>query len=857
MPLSPMMQQYTLTKEQYPGCILMYRLGDFYEMFFDDAKIASKELELVLTGKDCGLDERAPMCGVPFHAVDSYIAKLVAKGYRVAVCEQMEDPATAKGIVKRDVIRVISAGTVTESECLKDGENNYIASVYSEPSGYGIAFADISTGEVHATELLGDGADDRLRSEFQAFRPRETVCSEIDVKALQALMPDLQMLYTSLDDGVFDGAVAETEMNRQFGDDWETRLTADKGSIAVKALGALLVSLRQTQKTDLSYIQTVSFYDSEAFMRVDGFSRRSLELTETMRGGDKKGSLLWVLDKTVTASGKRLLRGRLEKPLLSTRAIKDRLDAVEELFNDTISREEIRDTLRSTVDMERLATRIYYGSANARDLKALQETLSKLPAVIDSLSHLKAPALQRLYNGIDCLEDVEKSIFNTICDEPPLTVREGGMIKPGSNSAVDELREMMTDGKSWISRIEATERERTGIRTLKVGYNKVFGYYIEVSNSFLEMVPETYIRRQTLVGGERFVTEELKDMESRVIGAKERDAALEYEIFSKLREFVLDAIQRIRSTAEAIAELDVYCSLAAVARDNGYVRPEVDESDVILLKDSRHPVVEKMAQGDYFVPNDVTLDCKSSRLMLITGPNMAGKSTYMRQVALCCIMAQIGSFVPAAKARIGLVDRVFTRVGASDDLASGNSTFMLEMNEVAEILQKATKRSLIIYDEIGRGTSTYDGMSIARAVVEYTAKKIEARTLFATHYHELTVLDGEIEGVINYNIAAKKRGDEIIFLRKIIKGAADDSYGIEVAQLAGVPQAVVTRAKQILSSLSADAPIVTGKKKQESDNVSFMDIASDEIRDKLASLDLNTLTPYEALTMLYELKKMI
>lgn len=859
MALSPMMRQYLQTKQQYPDCILMYRLGDFYEMFFDDAKIASKELELVLTGKDCGLDERAPMCGVPYHAIDGYLAKLVKKGYRVAICEQLEDPATAKGIVKRDVVRVVSAGTVTESECLDDGKNNYIASYYSEPSGYGIAFADISTGEIHATELLGDGADDRLISEFQTFSPGETVCSRSDGEALAGTGKTKDMLYTYLDDGAYAHQNIIAEMQRQFGDNWQQGFGVDDSSLAVIAVGALLISLRDSQKTDLTYIQSVSFYDSSAYMRVDGFSRRSLEITETMRGGEKKGSLLWVLDKTVTAAGKRLLRTRLEKPLLSARAINERLDAVQELYDDTITREEIRDALRSTVDIERLATRIYYGSANARDLKALQQTLERLPAVISALEPLKASLLGRIYANIDRLEDIEESIDNTICDDPPLTVREGGMIKKGCSRAVDELRDMMTDGKSWISRIEATERDRTGIKSLKVGYNRVFGYYIEVTNSFVPMVPDTYIRRQTLVGAERFVTEELKDMESRVIGAKERDAALEYEIFCKLREHVLESIQRIRTTAAAIAELDVYCSLAAVAREYGYTRPEVDESDVITLKDSRHPVVERMSGDGYFVPNDVSLGCSSCRLMLITGPNMAGKSTYMRQVALCCIMAQTGSFVPAASARIGLVDSVFTRVGASDDLASGSSTFMLEMNEVAEILQKATPRSLIIYDEIGRGTSTYDGMSIARAVVEYTAKKICARTLFATHYHELTVLENEIEGVVNYNIAAKKRGDDIVFLRKIIKGAADDSYGIEVAKLAGVPQSVVTRAKQILSSLDdgKQIPAQSRRRSDDDDNISFADIAADEIRQRLSQVDLNTLTPYEALTLLYQLKKML
>ncbi len=858
MPLSPMMQQYMQTKSEYPDCILMYRLGDFYEMFFEDAKIASDVLELVLTGKDCGLEERAPMCGVPYHAVDMYISKLVAAGYRVAICEQMENPATAKGIVKREVVRVVSAGTVTESDCLSEDKNNYIASVYVDRNGFGVAFADISTGQIHAVEILGENADVRMRNEFDSFSPREALTH--DPKRLsEALGSRSGMLYTSADADLFSADNAYAALKTQFGDDWGTRFADMNGSLAVFAVGALLQWLVTTQKTDMSYIQSLSFYDADAFMRIEGFSKRSLELTETMRG-QKKGSLLGVLDKTVTAAGKRLMRSRLEKPLVSCREIQNRLDAVQQLFDDSITRDEIRDELRGTVDLERLCTRIVYGSANARDLKALEKTISRIPHIIDAASHLGMGVIGRIVERIDRLQDIEESIFGTVDEDPPATLREGGIIKKGSNAAVDELRTMMTDGKSWISRIEAMEKERTGIRTLKVGYNKVFGYYIEVSNSFLDQVPENYIRRQTLVGGERFVTEELKDMESRVIGAKERDAALEYELFCALRDFILKSIQRIRSTAFALAELDVYCALAQVARDNNYCRPEVDMSDVICLKDSRHPVVESLSNDTYFVPNDCMLDSGANRLMLITGPNMAGKSTYMRQVALCCVMAQIGSFVPASSARIGIVDRIYTRVGASDDLASGNSTFMLEMSEVAEILKNATKRSLIIYDEIGRGTSTYDGMSIARAVVEYTASKIGARTLFATHYHELTVLEGEAEGVVNFSIAAKKRGDDIIFLRKIIKGAADDSYGIEVAVLAGVPQKIVTRAKQILAQLNEGGDSKSRRNEptpETNDNITFADIAGDQIKEKLRGIDLNTLTPYEALTMLYELKKLL
>lgn len=858
MPLSPMMQQYMQTKAEYPDCILLYRLGDFYEMFFEDAQTASPVLELVLTGRDCGMEERAPMCGVPYHAVDMYISKLVAAGYRVAVCEQVEDPSKAKGIVKREVVRVISAGTVTESDCLTEDKNNYIASVYVDPNGYGIAFADISTGEIHATEILGENAGLRLKNEFDSFYPREVLTH--DAEALGGILGvRAGMLYTAADADLFSAENAFAALSAQFGGDYAERFGNMNGSLAVFAVGALLQWLTATQKTDMSYIQNISFYDTDAYMHIEGFSKRSLELTETMRG-QKKGSLLGVLDKTVTASGKRLLRSRIERPLVSCREIQNRLDAVQQLYDDSITRDEIRDELRGMIDIERLCTRIVYGTANARDLKALERSISRIPHIINSLSNLGTGVISRIAARIDRLQDIEESIFGTIDEDPPATVREGGMIKKGSNAAVDELRTMMTDGKSWISRIEAIEKERTGIRTLKVGYNKVFGYYIEVSNSFLDQVPENYIRRQTLVGGERFVTEELKDMESRVIGAKERDAALEYELFCALRDFILKSIQRIRGTALALAELDVYCALAQAARDNNYCRPEVDMSDVICLKDSRHPVVESISSDTYFVPNDCNLDCGANRLMLITGPNMAGKSTYMRQVALCCVMAQIGSFVPASSARIGIVDRIYTRVGASDDLASGNSTFMLEMNEVAEILKNATRRSLIIYDEIGRGTSTYDGMSIARATVEYTASKIGARTLFATHYHELTVLEAESDGIINCNIAAKKRGDDIIFLRKIIRGAADDSYGIEVAMLAGVPQKVVSRAKQILASLDGGAAPGKGLRRREEpadDNVTFADIAGDEIKEKLRGIDLNTLTPYEALTMLYELKKLL
>lgn len=861
MALSPLMQQYFKIKEEYPDCILMFRVGDFYEMFFEDAKTVSRELEIVLTGKDCGEDERAPMCGVPFHAIDGYLTKLVSKGYRVAIGEQVEDPALAKGLVKRDVIRVITPGTVTEGTYLKENENNYICSVYAENSGFGIAFADISTGEISATEILGEDSLEKLFSEAAAFNPSEViVTNDFPEKIKKRFTEKFNSLITFVAKESFLLQNAEAQILAQYGNDWQEKYDASSSSFSVFAVGALLSYIKNTQKTDISYLRNLSFYSADAFLSIDSFSRRSLELTESIRNGDKKGTLLWVLDKTKTSLGARLLRKWIDKPLLNCNAIKLRQNAVQELFDDSITREEITRLLREVVDIERLCTRLVYGSANARDLKAMESTIKLLPGIKEKLSVFGNTTLRDLYDRLDTLDDIGDSIGNSITEEPPFSLREGGIIKNGCNATVDELRSMMTDGKTWIGKIESTEKEKTGIRTLKIGYNKVFGYYIEISKSFIGQVPPEYIRRQTLSNCERYVTEELKDIENRVIGAKDRVCALEYELFTALRDYILKSTVRIQKTAAALAELDVLASLATVAREYNYTCPEVDYSDKILLKESRHPVVEKFLQGSYFVPNDCLLDCGTNRLMLITGPNMAGKSTFMRQTALCVLLAQIGSFVPATEARIGIVDRIFTRVGASDDLASGNSTFMLEMNEVAEILKNATKKSLIIYDEIGRGTSTYDGMSIAKAVVEYTCKKIGAKTLFATHYHELTELENEIAGVINYNIAAKKRGDDIIFLRKIIRGAADDSYGIEVALLAGVPGTVVTRAKQILASLDgAKNPAKPNKSKKQEDenNISFEDIAADSVKEKLKSTDLNTLTPYEALALLYELKKMV
>ncbi|MBE6678012.1 MAG: DNA mismatch repair protein MutS [Ruminococcaceae bacterium] len=843
MALSPMMQQYKQIKAENPDCLLMFRLGDFYELFFEDAKTVSRELELVLTGRDCGDGERAPMCGVPYHAVESYLTKLIGKGYRVAICEQLEDPATTKGLVKRGVVRILSPGTVTEGGLLKEGQNNYLAALTQGDMGFGVAFADVSTGEVFATEVLGDDRKAALFAECAAFSPAEAVVETGVDEDIAALLRDRIGALITRGEKAED---AEVEVG-----------SADDGfvtDLAERAAELLVLYIKHTQKADLGYIKPVRYYKSEAFMRLDAFTRRNLEISEAMRSGEKKGSLLWVLDKTHTGMGARLLKQWLDRPLINSRAICNRLDGVEELKNAGTERKEIISLLKGVVDMERITTRLVYGTANARDLKALEATIKQLPFIKERLSFMKSAALKGLCASIDELEDIGTSIANTIADDPPVTVREGGIIKTGANSSVDELRMMMSDGKTWISHIEADEKQKTGIRTLKVGYNKVFGYYIEVSKSFKDEVPERYIRRQTLANCERFVTPELKDMESRVIGAKDKLVALEYELFTALREYILDRARRIQKTAAAVAETDVYCALAEVAAQNGYVRPEVDDSGVIDIKDGRHPVVERYIGDAYFVPNDCLLDGGKNRLALITGPNMAGKSTYMRQIALAVIMAQIGSFVPAKSARIGVVDRVFTRVGASDDLATGSSTFMIEMTELAAILKNATAASLIIYDEIGRGTSTYDGMSIARAALEYTVNHIKAKTLFATHYHELTSLEGELDGVINYNVAAKKRGDGVVFLRKIVRGATDDSYGIEVAKLAGVPDKVVNRARQVLKSLESTKPAPKTVAVEE-DNLSFSAFAEQEIAAKLRAIDINTLTPIEAMGLLYELKK--
>ncbi len=861
-----MMQQYFEIKNKYREYILMYRLGDFYEMFFDDAKTASKELELTLTGRDCGEEERAPMCGVPYHSVEGYIGKLVGKGYKVAICEQLEDPAAAKGIVKRDVVRMITPGTLTESSLLDEKKNNYICAVFVDENEIGAAFSDISTGHVAVTSFEGEHRMQQFIGELGVYAPREIVLN-ITADGIPAaadfLKNHLQAVINQNEMSRFDAEEAFSRVHGHFAalpGEFE-----NSENHALRALGALLSYVEETQKNDLGNIGALNYYKNGQYLEIDINTRRSLELTETMRRAEKKGTLLWVLDKTKTAAGARLLKKYIDQPLKNPYQINRRQAAVAELYDNMIERGELFEALSGVLDLERLITRVVYGTANARDLRAVAQTASKLPAIKNRLAAFESEELADIYKNLDILEDIHALIAHAIVEEPPFSVREGGFIKKGFHAEIDRLSEIEQNSRGWIEKIETTERETTGIKTLKVGYNRVFGYYIEVSKSYVNSVPDRYIRKQTLVGGERYITEELKDMESQVLGAGEKRVALEYQLFTDIRMRVAENVHRIQKTAFMLAKLDVYCSLAEVASRNGYVRPEVGYGDVISIKDGRHPVVEQFAKDSFFVPNDTELDSKKNRFMLITGPNMAGKSTYMRQVALICIMAQIGSFVPAKEARISVIDKVFTRVGASDDLAMGQSTFMLEMSEVAYILANATKQSLIIYDEIGRGTSTFDGMSIARAVAEYTlGKKIGAKTLFATHYHELTTLEYECEGVVNYNIAAKKRGEGITFLRKIVRGAADDSYGIEVAQLAGVPSEVTKRAKEILASIEAgDQPSVPKIKKAKKEEpavgglLSFESFAEAEVAEKLRKTDINTISPLEALNLIFELKKML
>lgn len=865
--LSPMMVQYFQIKSEYSDCILFFRLGDFYEMFFDDAKIASRELDLVLTGRDCGQEERAPMCGVPFHSADNYIAKLVSHGYKVAICEQMEDPAAAKGIVKRDVIRIITPGTVIEGNMLEDGTNNYLCSVFYGERDMGVCFADVSTGEFHITVLDGNDIENKLLNQLSTYSPKEIILNSksFDLKALESFAKRIGASVEMLDDEKFEFNNASAQVIDTLKKDEISALGIGHSKSGVSALGAVIGYLKETQKkTEIEAPSEIDFYDEEQYMTLDISARRNLELTKSMMTGDKKHSLLWVIDKTKTAMGKRMIKSWLERPLMSIPKIVKRQNAVGELVDIPMMRDAVRDALTGVSDIERLMTRIVYGTANAKELKSLQFTIEKLPFVKNNLENSGSALLKEIYSGIDLLEDIHSLIDRAIVDEPPFSVREGGMIKAGFNSEIDGLKSIMNDGAGIIASIENEQRELTGIPKLKVGYNKVFGYYIEVTNSYKELVPETYIRKQTLTNCERYITQELKELEGRIIGAKDRSVALEYEAFSAVRNDIAAQLERLQKTAKSLAVLDVLCSLAEVAANNNYVCPIISNDGVIEIKDGRHPVVEALLDGAPFVPNDTLLDTQDNRCAIITGPNMAGKSTYMRQIALISLLAQIGSFVPAKSAKLGIVDAIFTRVGASDDLATGQSTFMVEMNEVAAILKNATSNSLIILDEIGRGTSTFDGMSIARAVLEFVCKKksLGAKALFATHYHELTAMEGMIDGVKNYSIAVKKRGDDITFLRRIVRGGADQSFGIEVAKLAGVPDSVVKRAKVILKELEANSVKIEFKAKDsiieedESDiQYNFTANGRQEIFEILKTVDVNTLTPIEAMQTLYDLKK--
>ena len=866
MEQTPMMRQYREIKSKYPDAILFYRLGDFYEMFEDDARLASKELELTLTTRDKGKseDEQIPMCGVPYHSSEAYIARLLAKGIKVAICEQMEDPSQAKGLVSRDVVRVITPGTVTESTMLETDRATYLAAICLGESRAAVCFADVSTGEFCATSFTGDNVTGRLVNELGRFSPSEAV---LDMPA--ARDPVIGQYFKQnrdclcqTDEERFSPAYAGERVASQFGKSLETLGIAHVPE-AVSAAGALLAYLSDTQKRDLTHINTLHYYETGEYMELDLHTRRNLELSETLRTREKKGSLLWALDRTKTPMGARLLRSWVARPLLNPVTIGERLEAVGELVRDTFTRGEITLALREMGDMERLIGKAVYGSAGGRDLKTLGLSLQKLPEICSLLEGKTSRALSAIAQ-LDPLEDMGDLIARSIGDDPPFSVREGGIIRDGYDPAVDKLRHLLKDAGSSLTEIEVKEQARTGFKKLKIGYNKVFGYYIEIPRSISEKAPEDYIRKQTLVNCERFITSELKELEMALLTAKDALEAREFELFTQVREAVAAQVTRFQQTALSVARLDVFASLAEVAVKRNYTMPEVEKGPVIEIKDGRHPIVEVMQKDSLFVPNDTFLDDGENLGMIITGPNMAGKSTYMRQTALIVLMSQMGSFVPATFARIGITDRVFTRIGASDDLAGGRSTFMVEMTEVADILKNATARSLVILDEIGRGTSTYDGMSIARAVLEFCAnkKKLGAKTLFATHYHELTVLETELSGMKNYNIAAKKRGDDIIFLRKIVPGGADDSYGIEVAKLAGVPETVIKRAKAVLEAVEGGhgpAPAPGGKAppQENREQLSLLDLGTDQAAQRLRQVDLNTLTPLEAMNLLFELKKMI
>ena len=860
--LSPMMQQYLEIKKQHKDEILFYRIGDFYEMFFDDALTVSRELDLTLTGKQCGLEERAPMCGVPFHSYEGYVARLISKGYKVAICEQVEDPAKAKGLVKRDIIRVVTPGTVIESSMLQDDKNNYIASVFLKGSAAGLCFADVSTGTAHITELKREKIAPAVIAELCRYNPSEVLMNPglLDCREITAyIKKNMDCAVELVEEERYAPGLVAISLENQFGRDWAAKTGITEDGLVRLAMAALLEYLHDTQIKGVERLKTVITYNEAQFMSLSPVTRANLELTETLRGREKRGTLLWVLDKTSTAMGKRMLRSWIEQPLISSAAINRRLNAVESLVNQTMQRGDLIEQLHYIADLERLMTRAVYGSATPKEIYTMAQTCERLPELRAQAESCSCPELTALAGQIDLLDDVKTAILAAIDPDAPSTLKDGGVIAKGYHPEVDELRSIRDNTKGVLAQLETRLRQETGIPKLKIGYNHVFGYYIEVSNSYKSMVPETYIRKQTLTSGERYITQELKELESKILGAHERLIALEHRLFSELLETIGGQLDRIQRTANAVAELDVLAALAQVAAENNYCRPVVDDSDELTITEGRHPVVEQMLKGSLFVPNDTRLNCTTDRCLIITGPNMAGKSTYMRQNALIALMAQIGSFVPASSCHVGVVDAIFTRIGASDDLAAGQSTFMVEMTEVAEILKNATPKSLVVLDEIGRGTSTFDGMSIARAVVEHIsdpAKGLGCKTLFATHYHELTDLEGAIEGIKNYNIAVKKRGEDITFLRRIIRGPADDSYGIEVAKLAGLPGTVTRRAHEVLRTLEASAP---KNKVEQMDFDALQEYSSpavpSEMMEKLEALDVETLTPIEALNFLYELKK--
>ena len=863
---SPMMQHYLETKEKYKDCILFYRLGDFYEMFFDDAINVSRELELTLTGKDCGQEQRAPMCGIPYHAAENYISRLVSNGHKVAICEQLEDPKQAKGIVKRDVIRIVTPGTVTETNLLEEKRNNYIMSIFQKGVFFGIAVCDISTGDFYASEIKEENNFERLLDEISRYAPSEIIANEM----LYNCSEEISKIKERFD--VYISTEEEEKFSEEIDnlynqyeilcDNGENLKDLEQRLFAVSAINGLIQYIEDTQKTKLEHINKIIIYTITKYMALDINARRNLELTEKLRDKSKKGTLLWVLDKTATSMGGRLLRRWISDPLIDVFEVNNRLDAVKELKEDVMMRGELVSSLKGVYDIERLAGKVSYGSANARDLNSLKASAKKLPEIKKLIENSKSHMLQNLYQDLDELEDIYTLIENAIIEDPPISVTEGGIIKLGYDPEIDELKTAMTDGRTWLAKLEATEKEQTGIKGLKIGYNKVFGYYIEVTKSNLSLVPDRYIRKQTLTGGERYITEELKELESKILGAEEKVVSLEYKLFTQIREQIKSQIQRIQKSAMVISKLDVLTSFATVAEDLNYCMPQVDNSGIIDIKDGRHPVIEKMLPAGSFVANDTYMDKDENRLSIITGPNMAGKSTYMRQVALITLMAQIGSFVPATSAHIGIVDKIFTRVGASDDLSMGQSTFMVEMMEVANILKEATGNSLVILDEIGRGTSTYDGLSIAWAVAEYIEdkEKCGAKTLFATHYHELTGLEDKLEGVKNYSIAVKEKGDDVIFLRKIVTGGTDESYGVHVARLAGVPKVVTQRANEILKSIERKN-VLTNKKaekessKQVSGQLDMYNFKLAEIAHELDKININELTPIDALNTLVKIKE--